>query len=292
MKKIILLFVCLFQVIATYCQSKKQDPERGIYAELVHLSSESNSARSWMDTIHYPPSEYGSSLLWRLVKPYYLSANQVKSLTVLTAPPANSSDRTRKELDYLLSLQVNRSDAEIKRVRELGNLGYWPQIAGLESHPDHQRVLSDLYFEARTVLGDNVTAEKFPLITKLLENIMLDDRIMEFTIKYRYIRPRPYHLEKRLQPLDHINSPSYASGHSLWAYLQAYIWNEIVPEKRDAFLKIAEEIRHSREIMGIHYPSDNSASRQIAYKMLKYDQANPQFRQDLENARKEWQESN
>jgi acid phosphatase (class A) len=37
--------------------------------------------------------------------------------------------------------------------------------------------------------------------------------------------------------------------------------SEIIPEKRDAFLKIAEEVRLPRELMGKHYPSDNEASR-------------------------------
>ncbi len=291
MKKIILVLLSAFLLNNSFSQAVKQSPEKGEYAVFAKLGSERSAARGWMDTIHFPPAEYGSSLLWVLVKPYYLSTPQVNALTRLTAPPANSSDRTRKELDYLLQLQQNRTPDQVKQVTALGNLGYWPQIAGLKTHPDHQQVLQDLYFESRTVLGDQCKAEHYPLTTKLLENIMLDDRVMEFTIKYTYLRPRPYHLEKRLQPLDHINSPSYASGHSLWAYLQAYVWSELLPQKRDEFLKIAEEIRHSREIMGIHYPSDNSASRTIAFQMLQYYHTNPQFKKDFKAALSEWKKN-
>ncbi len=52
---------------------------------------------------------------------------------------------------------------------------------------------------------------------------MQDMRIMEFTIKYKLLRPRPYHLEPKLQPLVKINSPSFASGHTLWAFVHAFL---------------------------------------------------------------------
>lgn len=40
--------------------------------------------------------------------------------------------------------------------------------------------------------------------------------------------------------------------------------------------------------MGIHYPSDNEASRQIAYKMLQYYFKNEKFKEDLSEAVNEW----
>ena len=54
------------------------------------------------------------------------------------------------------------------------------------------------------------------------------------------------------------------------------------------FIALAEEIRLSREIMGIHYPSDNEASRQVAYKMLQYYFQNDSFHKDLTDAIHEW----
>ena len=91
-----------------------------------------------------------------------------------------------------------------------------------------------------------------------------------------------------LQPLVKINSPSFASGHTLWAFIQAFTWSEVVPEMQSKFIALAEEIRLSREIMGIHYPSDNEASRQVAYKMLQYYFQNDSFHKDLTDAIHEW----
>lgn len=241
-----------------------------------------------MDTIKYPPAEYGSSIVNLLVKPYYLSNNQVKSLSESVKFPANSSDQVRKELDYMLDLQAKRTPEQVIRVEFLGNIGYWPSVNLIPSHQSYEQNLKDLFFEGRELMGENVNAKNFPKVSKLLQGVMQDMRVMEFTIKYKLFRPRPYHLESRLQPLTKINSPSFASGHTLWAFIQAFTWSEVAPEKQNDFIALAEEIRRSREIMGIHYPSDNEASRQVAYKMMQYYFKNDAFIKDYNEAVVEW----
>jgi acid phosphatase (class A) len=258
------------------------------YKSLQRFRSQSNPDRAWMDTVQYPPSEYGSSIVYLLVRPYYLSDNQVKSLRELVTSPANSSDQVRKELDYMLDLQSKRTPDQVSRVEFLGNIGYWPSVNLIPSHPSYPQNLKDLFFEGRELMGENITAANFPKVSKLLQGVMQDMRVMEFTIKYTLFRPRPYHLEPKLQPLMKINSPSFVSGHTLWAFIQAFTWSEVVPGKHREFIALAEEIRRSREIMGIHYPSDNEASRQVAYKMLQYYFGNETFKKDLKEAVAEW----
>jgi acid phosphatase (class A) len=258
------------------------------YKEFQALSAAPSSERAWMDTIKYPPSEYGGSIVYLLVKPYYLSDSQVKLLSASVKFPANSSDQVRKELDYLLDLQDKRSLEQIKRVEFLGNIGYWPPINLLPSHLSYEQNLIDLFFEGRELMGENINAKNFPKVSKLMQGVMQDMRVMEFTIKYKLMRPRPYHLESKLQPLARIGSPSFCSGHTLWAFIQTFTWSEIVPEKQKDFVAVAEEIRRSREIMGIHYPSDNEASRLVAFKMLQYYLQNENFKKDLKDAVTEW----
>jgi acid phosphatase (class A) len=103
------------------------------------------------------------------------------------------------------------------------------------------------------------------------------------------LRTRPYHLEPRLQPLAIMQSPSFASGHTLWAYLQAFLWSELRPDQRSQFLALAEEIRQSREIMGIHFPSDNETARVLAHQMLSLMAKNKKFQADLIAAKEEWE---
>lgn len=286
-------YVFLFLVLIRFSVSNGQSkfslaPVSDHYKILQSIRAVPNEQRAWMDTIKYPPAEYGTSIVYLIVKPYYLSDAQVKELSESVKFPANSSDQVRKELDYLLELQNKRTPEQVKRVEFLGDIGYWPSINKVPSHGSYEQNLQHLFFEGRELLGDNVNAKNFPKVSKLLQGVMQDMRIMEFTIKYKLLRPRPYHLEPMLKPLTKINSPSFASGHTLWAFIQAYTWSEIVPEKQPQFIALAEEIRRSREIMGIHYPSDNEASRQVAYKMLQYYFQNAAFKKDLREAILEW----
>lgn len=116
-------------------------------------------------------------------------------------------------------------------------------------------------------------------------NCIQDIRVTEFRLKQHFKRPRPYHLEPDLKPLTRINSPSFPSGHSLWAYTEAFIFSELFPEKRTEFLKVAAEVQWSRELMGIHYPGDNEASRVIGWNLVKYWMNNPRFITDLKKAK-------
>jgi acid phosphatase (class A) len=291
MKKQSLIFLFLATGVFAVAQknaSRALEPVSNHYKELQAYSAAPNTARAWMDTIKYPPVEYSGSIVYLLVKPYYLTDAQVKALSEGVKFPANSSNQVRKELDYMLELQAKRTDDQVKRVTFLGDIGYWPSVNLVPTHLQYQQNLKDLFFEGRELMGEDVNAMNLPKVSKLLQGVMQDMRIMEFTIKYKLLRPRPYHLEPKLAPLTKINSPSFASGHTLWAFIQAFTWSEVVPEKRQDFITLAEEIRRSREIMGIHYPSDNEASRQVCFSMLQYYLQNPAFQKDLRDAIAEW----
>ncbi|MBD2705781.1 hypothetical protein IC229_34585 [Spirosoma sp. BT702] len=217
--KTTLMLALLVCTSLTYGQAPHvQEPVAEHYKQIGALSMRKNPARAWMDTIHYPPNEYGSSLTYVLVKPYYLTDEQVEILKTSVRPPANSSDQTRQELDHLSALQRSRTPEQIKRVEFLGNIGYWPSTDLLSSHSAYQQNL-DLFFEGGEILGATCTAENYPKTAVLLKGVMRDMRVMEFTIKYHYIRPRPYHLETGLKLLTRIGSPSFASGHTLWAFI-------------------------------------------------------------------------
>lgn len=289
MKKLILFLFIFSLSLQLAAQLVKLEPVSSHYKSLQQFSDQKNSSRAWMDTVRFPASEYGSSIVYLLVKPFYLNEAEIKSISESVRFPANSSDQVRQELDYLLQLQEVRTPEQVPRVQYLGDIGYWPSINLLPTHPQYQRNLNDLFFEAREVIGEHVNHINYPATSSLLKGVMQDMRIMEFTIKYNQLRPRPYHLEERLRPLAKMGSPAYASGHTMWAFLQAFIWSELIPETQENFLALAEEIRRSREIMGIHYPSDNEAARLVAYKMLQYYFTKDVFKRNLSEAKKEWE---
>jgi acid phosphatase (class A) len=285
--KITLLIIQLF-TIQGYTQPIHQlETASKYYKTLGSLSALPDPSRAYMDTIIFPWSEYSQNALTNsLVRTVYLSKEDEAKLPGLIKAPSNSSDETRAELDYLLSLQKSRTKEQIDRAQYIANIGSWFNILN-PADPGYNENKKELFYIADTI-GSWYNYQNFPATTQLLLNCIQDIRVTEFRLKWFFKRPRPYHLEPGLQPLTRIKSPSFASGHTLWSFTEAYIFSEIIPGKREEFLVKADEVRWSRELLGIHYPSDNEASRIIGWYLLKYWNNNPQFKADLVKAKEEW----
>lgn len=290
MYKIVGYLALLTHVVGLSQAVHPLEPATNHYLELGKLSAEPNSEKAVLDSLRFFPESYNSmALLYTQLSPAYLSADQISRLKQSVAFPANSSEQTRAELDFLLEWQYKRTEKQEERAAQvLAPIGYWPHIDVMEDHPNYEENVQDLFFEGRTLLGDECNAANYPATAKLLKGITKDMRIMEFTVKYHLLRARPYVLEPRLKPLQIMGSPSFASGHTLWAYIQAFAWSELLPHKREQFLELAYEIGESREIMGIHYPSDEEAARLLAHRMLSAMFPNPLFIDDLRAAKSEW----
>lgn len=291
MMRRVLLFILMLQVSNGFSQSLHPlEPPTNHYIDLKELDPAPNPENSALDTIKFVPKNYNTvALLYTMLSPVYLTPAQVESLKKSVMFPANSSEQTRAELDFLLNWQEKRTKADKIRTAEvLAPIGYWPHIDVKKNHPGFEENMRHLFFEGRTVLGEDCSAVNYPATTKLLRGLTTDMRIMEFTVKYHLLRARPYVLEPKLKPLQIMGSPSFASGHTLWAYIHAFAWSELVPRKRNEFLKLAYEIGESREIMGIHYPSDEEAARLLAHRMLKSMLSNPEFIADFQKAKLEW----
>lgn len=257
------------------------------YAELARLSGSPDSKLAKLDSISFPMQEYTStSLTTEILRPIYLRPKDESKLPQILQVPANSSTQTQAELTYLLNLQQKRSAEDIAKSKYLASIGFSVFILN-PSDSNYTKNLDKLFFIAKP-LGAWMTYDNFPLIGKLLQNAMRDIRITEYRLKRVFLRPRPVHLEPKLQPLEKVGSPAFPSGHTLFSFTQAYLFSEIIPEKRDVFLAGAEAARRSREILGIHYPSDNEASRILGWHLLRLWMKNPAFQKDLRAAKAEW----
>ena len=263
------------------------EPISNHYRDLGKISGSPDSKRLAMDTISFPWDEYSRGALSNsLMRTVYLNAEDEAKLPTLISYPANSSEQTKAELDYLLQLQYTRTGEQIRKAEYIAQIGSSPSIIN-PTDSEYNVNIQHLFYIAGNV-GEWYNAENFPATARLLINTIQDIRVTEFRLKRFFKRARPYHLEPLLKPLARISSPSFASGHTLWAFTQAYIFSEIIPDKRIGFIERAEEVRWSRELMGIHFPSDNEASRIIAWQILKAWFKNPLFVSDLEKAKIEW----
>ena len=85
-----------------------------------------------------------------------------------------------------------------------------------------------------------------------------------WSFKYKFLRIRPYVIAPALKNLENTNWAAYPSGHVFNSYVNAYIYQELAPEFTDVFVKDAYDMAHSREIIGVPFPSDSESSRILA----------------------------
>jgi acid phosphatase (class A) len=90
-------------------------------------------------------------------------------------------------------------------------------------------------------------------------------------LKEYYDRPRPSETAENLgidfsgDDLDTAQSPSYPSGHTIQAYVQAILLSDMFPDHMDSLMRIAELVSQSRVDRGVHFQSDVDFGRKIAY---------------------------
>ena len=172
---------------------------------------------------------------------------------MIPPPPKNSSTTTAKELKLVAESVKSRSAKEIDLI---------------------------------------ITVDKEPLelFYKFLKNKKLlfpkhtfDDyyNIVEqyiYALKNYHNRARPeqlapYHnIELDIMYTDTHDTPSYPSGHTMYAALAAHILSDRYPKYRKDFFDLAKYCGLARILQGVHFPSDNTASFQaleILYPAIK-----------------------
>jgi len=199
--------------------------------------------------------------------PHFLGRDELFALAV--PPPApNSAPQTRAELDELLALQAARTPA---------------QQRSIEDHRTYEKVCQAI---AQAAHHDLSAA---PRTRALLAHVEQDASLAVFHAKRQFQRARPHQLEPRLHPCIAVpGHPAYPSGHALQGYLVARVLSLILPEAREALMNAGVLIGREREIAGLHYPSDSTASRALGQALFAGLQTNAAFLAEVEAARAEW----
>lgn len=196
--------------------------------------------------------------------------------------PANSSIQTKAEIEFLLKLQATaRSEEKVKESLEFANVYYDVLVKPTDS--TYNRFQKNLFHIGRQL--PYFSPEKLPITAKLMTNIWTDCTYYFWALKFQYNRTRPYMLDSRIKNLNNTNFQAYPSGHASASYVAAYIYQELVPEQTELFVKNAYDMAYSREIIGVHYPSDSEAGRLFARQFVNYLLENPVFQKDLAQAK-------
>ncbi len=255
------------------------------YKKLGMLDGRPDQLRSWMDTILFPARENASGTLAATkLRTVYL-VNDVPALFDIALPPANSSAQTKSELEFLLQLQEKRTQQDVERFQNLAGIFHSPNNFN-PYDKDYDRNFSSL-FHVGGPLGKWYSYKNLPLTAQLLSDAYRDATYYFFKLKVQIARARPYMLEPKLKNLERPPHASYPSGHSAASYVNAYIMMEVAPELRIEFLQMAAEMAYSREVLGVHFPSDSEVSRVWARNFVNELLKTEKFSQDLEKVKKE-----
>jgi acid phosphatase (class A) len=197
----------------------------------------------------------------------YLSARAIDVGTLLPAPPTLGSAEAKAELEALYWIQCHRT-AE--------------QMAAAQADA---RVNLATY---RRVLGTWCAADNLPRTQRLIKRVEHDANVFCEQGKTLFGRKRPEFEDRRIRvAVARETSPAYPSFHATRGILYALVLAELVPEKKDALLERGREVGFSREVGGVHHPSDVYAGRVLGQAVARALLANPQFRADLARAKTE-----
>jgi|TARA_R110000744_G_scaffold94221_1_gene181922 hypothetical protein len=164
---------------------------------------------------------------------------------VLPIPPANTSKTTIKELRYLSELTSNINSKQ-RRLIEL-----------VDKEP--LDLLQPVLKKNNLILDES----KFKRLWNTVRPVILN-------LKWQYNRPRPAQLSPffglKIDETDSksAHTPSYPSGHTVYATMGAYLLSATYPAHSDSFFHCANLTGYVRCLMGVHYPSDNAAAMVIA----------------------------
>ncbi len=276
--------VLMIGLMTSYAQKTKAlTPARGHYKQLEAFSGKAKSPNEGIDKQKYITSKEEIERRMSL-KPIYLQNVSVDDFKIPDVP-ANSSEKTRAEINYLLALQKYRNEEEIKESLYLADIYYNLRVK--PSDPDYARFRRNLFHIGRSV-GSWFNPETLPVTADFIARVWQDASYFMWSLKFKYARIRPVVIDPKVKNQQETDWAAYPSGHASNSYINAYIYQELAPEFTDIFIKDAYDMAHSREIIGVHYPSDSESARIFARQFVNMLFQNEQFLKDFEDVKKEW----
>ena len=205
----------------------------------------------------------------------YLSADAMPDdVDLLRPPPAEGSPEARSDLELYAA------------TRALAGTPRW----ALATH-DANRAPNAVWHDFSCALGADIPAERVPRVVALLGRINADVEQSTRAVKGRYKRPRP--LVGNDAPIcvprneRFVASYSYPSGHATQGWATAFVLSELAPDRAAALMRRGRTFGESRIVCGAHWGSDVEAGRTAATALVAVLNADPDFRADLGDARRE-----
>lgn len=165
---------------------------------------------------------------------------------IISECPLNDSDITRKELDILLDKMANATEEDLSFAR----------------YVEDESNMAQAFIDFLASKDIEETMGGFFGIDSQVDPIL-------FYLKEAINRPRPYQVAYALNlplfPLIHsdANTAAYPSGHGLTASVMSEYYSRKHPQLRVELQKLGDRMMNSREIVGVHYPSDTQVGKDM-----------------------------
>jgi acid phosphatase (class A) len=128
-----------------------------------------------------------------------------------------------------------------------------------------------------------------PKVAALFERIVKTEDAVLNPAKKQFDRPRPYTLNKLVDPIVVHNSPSGAwpSGHTTVGTLIGIVLCNVDPEKKVEIMRRSWEYGNNRIVAGVHYRSDVEMGRISGSVIANAIMARADFKSDFAAAKRE-----
>lgn len=282
-RSVVLLLGGLVSAQATDVALRELAPARGHYAKLALITPTPAQSGAELDALRF---QTDPNFIAR-VEAMKLEFVQVPlDAFVLPPMPANSSTQTRAEIDYLLRLQASRTETEGERALYFASFSFSSSIP--KTDPRYAAQVKHFFWVGRSI-GSWFTPENLPVTTDLIARVWRDASHYMWRLKFKHARIRPYTIDPAVKSLQETGWAAFPSGHASFGHMLAYLYSELAPEFSDIFLKDARDIAHSREIIGVHFPSDSESGRVFARQFVNELFKNEKFRSEFAKMRAEWE---
>jgi len=173
---------------------------------------------------------------------------------ICLSAPKNDSDITRRDLEVLVELTGSATEEDVA-------------FAEFVENEDN---IMKLFMKVLSEAGIEESVEEYYRVYDSVSSLL-------HYMKHRINRPRPYqlalHFDLPIFPLilTDANTASYPSGHALVSFNMSKYYSGKYPYLASMLVELGEKIAKSREIVGVHYPSDTEVSRLISKIIFKHD---------------------
>ncbi len=186
------------------------------------------------------------------IKEWFISSGLIDK--ICSSAPKNDSDVTLKDLEALTKLMNHASEEDIS----------------FAEYVEKEDNIAKLFIQM---------LNEFGVEESLNEYYHIDNQTLPLLhyLKHKVNRPRPYqlayHFGLDIFPLVRTDAmtASYPSGHALVGFVMSEYYSRKHPHLSYVLKELGEKVARSREIAGIHYPSDTEASRLISKIIFKND---------------------